>query len=170
MTVKPLVLVWRLVAVGVFVLLAAPLVWEKLTGDYFMTVTGSSMKPTYSIGDVLVVQKPTGNDLDRVGSPVVVSKKPGDRSQQYVHRIDQSTAGGAVLRGDNNPDVDPGTVKQDLVMGTPRIVLADALAASFRFTQSWGGRIVLAAAFIPAFLIPARGRSSKVLVSATTEK
>jgi signal peptidase I len=155
---KPLVLVWRTAAVVVLAVLALPLIWEKSTGDYYMTVTGSSMVPTYHRGDVLVVQKPTGDDLQTVGQPVIVSKKAGDRTQQYVHRVHELSASGAVLKGDGNEDVDPGFVTQDLVMGTPRVAMTDGLAAAYRFTQSWGGRIVIAILLLPAFIVPARRR------------
>lgn len=154
-----LVLAWRVVAVITLAALILPFGWQSISRDYFMTVTGSSMFPTYAVGDVISVQPPTGHDLDRVGNIVVASKARGDKHRQYVHRVDTVLDHGAVLKGDNNSGPDPSPVDQSLVMGTPRFVLSGLAAHAFRFLQSWGGRGVLLALTLPAFIIPMRPRT-----------
>jgi len=144
--------VWALL-VPVLVAFATPFVWQVATGDSFMVVNGVSMEPTYVVGDVLVVQDPTGHDLE-VGQPVVVEFVPGDRATQYVHRVHETTPEGATLKGDNNEIADPVTVTEEHVVGTPRAVLSGTVATAYLVSQSWGARVlvglvVLALAFAP---------------------
>ena len=139
---KALVLFSRCVAVLAILILAGPLVWEKVTGDYFMTVTGRSMEPTYRIGDVLAVQKPTGDELAKVGNIVVVAFTAGDKDTQYVHRVHEHTPKGTYLKGDGNATADPAPVTEDQIMGTPRFALQGGAATMFHFTQSLTGRII----------------------------
>jgi len=153
---KPVVYLIRVMAVLLIAGLAGPFVWEKVTGDYFMTVTGISMEPTYHVGDVLVVQKPTGHDLEVLGEPVVVAFTPGDRTTQYVHRIAELTPEGAVLKGDNNDVADPSPVTEDHVMGTPRAALTGTAAKAYHLTQSWLVRGVLAVIVLLALFLPVR--------------
>ncbi len=139
---KALVLLSRCVAVLAILILAGPLVWEKATGDYFMTVTGRSMEPTYQLGDVLAVQKPTGDELDTIGNIVVVAFTAGDKDTQYVHRVHELTPKGTYLKGDGNETTDPAPVTPDQVMGTPRFALQGFAATMFHFTQSPAGRVI----------------------------
>lgn len=139
---KALVIFSRCVAVLAIIVLAAPFVWGKLTGDYFMTVTGRSMEPTYHLGDVLAVQKPTGDELDKTGNIVVVAFTAGDKDTQYVHRVHEQTPKGTYLKGDGNATADPAPVTQDQVMGTPRFALQGFAASLFHLTQSLGGRLI----------------------------
>lgn len=153
---KITILVTRIVALLAVAVLAAPFVWEKVTGDYFMTVTGGSMRPTYQVGDVLVVQRPTGSDLSHPGQPVVVAFTPGDKGTQYVHRVHELVIDGAVLKGDNNDVADPTRVTEAHVMGTPRAALSGRLASTYHFTQSWVTRASVAAFLIAALFLPRR--------------
>lgn len=141
---KILIITARVISALVLLALAAPFVWEATTGDYFMTVTGKSMEPTYSVGDVLVVQKPEGNELEAPGTIVVVSFNPGDKEQQYVHRVLEATEDGAILKGDGNETADPNPVTAEQVMGTPRLVFSDGFGALYRATQHPLIRIPLA--------------------------
>jgi signal peptidase I len=146
--------------VPVLAVLAAPFVWQVTTGDTFMSVTGVSMEPTYRVGDVLVVQDPTGHDLEVVGQPVVVEFTPGDASTQYVHRVHEVTAEGVVLKGDNNEVADPVTVSEEHVVGTPRAVLAGDLGTLYRVSQSWGARGLVALLVIGLALLPTGPRET----------
>ncbi|MBT2495823.1 S26 family signal peptidase [Microbacterium sp. ISL-59] len=157
---KLLVLIWRSLAVIALILMILPFAWEKITGDYFMVVSGESMTPTYEIGDVLAVQKPTGDELTRDGLIVVVSMTPGNKDEQYVHRVLSHDATGATLKGDGNKSADPAPVTQDLVMGTPRFALQGGLSDAFRFVESWGGRILTGLFAVPAFLVTWRRRKT----------
>lgn len=147
--------------------ISAPFVWETVSGDYFMTVTGVSMRPTYDLGEVLVVQRPTGHDLETVGRSVVVAFTPGDRSSQYVHRVHKVVAGGAVLKGDNNDSVDPGIVTEEHVMGTPRAALTGAQATAFHLSQSWLTRAVVGAAFLASLVVRLPDRRATPSTSST---
>jgi signal peptidase len=130
-------------AVVLLAALALPFGWRLATGDTYLTVTGRSMEPTYRVGDVLVVQPATGSELEEVGT-VVVARLAG--SGTYVHRVVETTADGAWLQGDGNPERDPRPITQEAVVGTPRLVLSGPVAGAFDATQSPVGRIILAAA------------------------
>ncbi|WP_217134933.1 S24 family peptidase [Leucobacter chinensis] len=154
------------------VLLALPFLWATASGDYYMTVTGKSMKPTYEVGDVLVVQQAAGNELETVGQPVVVSFAAGDKSDQYVHRVHEITEDGAILKGDGNDTVDPLPVTQEQVLGTPRFVLAGELGTLFRLSELWAVRLIVGAVFLIALFVPSGGkkkRAEQQIEEATTE-
>lgn len=148
----------RIVAVIALLVLAAPFGWEKTTGDYLMTVTGESMRPTYEIGDVLVVQKPTGTELSTADQIVVVSFTPGNKAEQYVHRVHEITDRGTILKGDGNKVADPSPVQENQVMGTPRAVLSGPAAIVFHLTQNLFGRIALVALALPALFLTTRDK------------
>jgi signal peptidase len=152
----------RTLATGVLVVLAGPLVWSLATGQSFLRVTGSSMSPTYEVGDVLVVRPPAGDELTRVGQVVVVALAGTDGSggQRYVHRVDALTDDGAWLRGDGNDHRDPVPVRQDAVLGTPQAALPAAVSGVFTFSQSLLGRVTLGATALALLLVPARRRAT----------
>lgn len=156
--------------VPVLVVFAAPFVWQVTTGDTFMSVTGVSMEPTYRVGDVLVVQDPTGHDLAVVGQPVVVEFTPGDAGTQYVHRVHEITADGAVLKGDNNEVPDPVAVTEQDVVGTPRTVLAGDLGTLYRVSQSWGARGVVGLLVLGLALLPTGPRPAPSTDAAPTSR
>lgn len=140
--------------------LALPFLWTLASGDYFMTVTGESMKPTYQVGDVLVVQRPVGDELTHVGQPVVVSA-PGGSVDQYVHRVHELVDGGAILKGDGNEVQDPVPVTQEKVLGTPRYVLAGGIATLFHLSGLWAVRGIVGAVFLIALFIPTRSKRTR---------
>lgn len=151
----------RVLAVCLLVALAAPLAWKAVTGDFYLTVNGRSMMPTYQVGDVLVVQRPSGNELAVPGQIVVMTfdAERGDDGAMYVHRVLEPLGdAGAWLQGDGNDDRDPRPVQQDAVVGTPRLELHGTTARVFAFTQSLLGRVVLGAVALGLLLIPAPGR------------
>ncbi|SJN07958.1 Type I signal peptidase [Leucobacter sp. 7(1)] len=156
-----IILVLRLVASLALAVLAIPFAWGLVSGDYYMTVTGVSMKPTYEIGDVLVVQSPRGNELTQTGRPVIVSFTPGDREDQYVHRVHHLVEGGAVLKGDGNEISDPLPVAQDQVLGTPRVALQGNWALLFHLTESWIVRAGVGVVFLGALFLPSRRGSTR---------
>ena len=137
-------------------LLALPLLWRVATGDYYMTVTGESMRPTYDVGDVLVVQEPTGAELTTIGQIVVVTFTPGDRSSQYVHRVESVTPEGTRLKGDGNDTADPVLVDRSQLEGTPRYVLTGTSAAVFTSLQQPLIRFALGAIIVGWILVASR--------------
>lgn len=148
--VRPVVrIVCRALGALLVVALALPLGWRLVTGDTYLTVTSTSMVPTYEVGDVLVVQEPTGDDLSQVGQPVVVSFGDGDTTgvSSYIHRVVEVFPDGrATLRGDNNDSDDPNPVRQDQVIGTPRWHVGGTAATVFHASETLAGRVVLVAA------------------------
>lgn len=154
----------RVLAAVLLLVLAAPWAWRTATGDFYMTVQGRSMTPTYQVGDVLVVQEPDGDELTRAGQVVVAALgAPGaDGTRMYVHRVVEPLPdGGAWLQGDGNDARDPRPVTQDEVLGTPRLVLAGPVAAGFRASQTVAGRLVLGAVALTLLLLPLRGRAGE---------
>lgn len=155
------ILILRTIASLALAALAIPFLWTAVSGDYYMTVTGVSMRPTYEVGDVLVVRAPAGDELAKVGSPVIVSFVPGERTDQYVHRVHELVEGGAILKGDGNELVDPIAVSQDQVLGTPRLVLQGTWATLFRSSELWAVRLLVGAVFLIVLFIPSRGKRAK---------
>ncbi|MCS3442185.1 signal peptidase I [Microbacterium phyllosphaerae] len=155
------------VTVAAVLALAVPLAWRLISGDYYMTVTGESMVPTYQVGDVLVVQKPTDHDLTQVGNIVVVTFTPGDRDTQYVHRVHEITADGVVLKGDGNGTPDPNKVTTAQLEGTPRLALTGPAGTLFQISQQpvtriIVGVIVVGMIFVSAALRPTRDARRKL--------
>lgn len=160
----------RVVAALLLVALAGPLVWRVATGDFYLTVEGRSMTPTYQVGDVLVVQQPDGAELTRTGEIVVVAFSAGDAPAEdapvYVHRVVEPLDDGtAWLQGDGNEERDPRPVSQDAVRGTPRFALTGPMADAFQFTQSVVGRVVLGGAALLLLLLPLRRRADGAVVA-----
>lgn len=149
----------RVVAAVLLVVLAVPAAWALATGDFFMTVTGRSMAPTYEVGDVLVVRQPAGDELRTAGTVVVVAfDVAAEAPARYVHRVVEPTADGAWLQGDNNADRDPRPVRQEAVLGTPRLALHGRVATAFAATQTVAGRVVLAGLAALLLVVPVRPR------------
>lgn len=136
----------RVLGTLLLLVLALPLAWSLATGDTYLRVAGESMRPTYEVGDVLVVQRPAGDELTRVGEVVVVGFGAGGATgEPYVHRVDAITEDGAWLRGDGNDQRDPQPVRQDAVLGTPRFALTGWAGAAFTAAQSVPWRVALVA-------------------------
>lgn len=145
-------------AMFLLALLVLPFAWTAASGDRFVTVSSGSMAPTYQVGDVLSVEKPTGDELTRVGQIVVASLDLGSGQSQYVHRVDSLTEDGAWLRGDANSNRDPQPITQDQVLGTPRFALSGVAARTFTYLQSIEGRLTVSALALALFIIPAQRR------------
>lgn len=160
---RSFILTLRTLASLALVALAVPFLWATVSGDYYMTVTGVSMQPTYDVGDVLVVQAPTGNELRTPGHPVVVSFSAGDTSDQYVHRVETVTDDGAILKGDGNEVSDPLPVTSAQVLGTPRLALTGIWGTLFRVSELWAVRLIVGAVFLIALFLPSRrtGRAAQ---------
>ncbi|MFC4245364.1 S24 family peptidase [Gryllotalpicola reticulitermitis] len=154
----------QIIAALLLIVLAAPLGWRLVSGDYFMQVTGVSMTPTYRLGEVVDVQPALPSDLKRVGQVVIVML-PGDKTgaSRYMHRVQSVTERGTWLKGDNNLDTDPQPVSEGQLAGKPRFALHGLLGSMFLFTQSVTGRIVLAGGALALLLIaPVMARQPKI--------
>lgn len=156
---RSIILTLRTLSSIALVALAVPFLWATVSGDYYMTVTGVSMQPTYEVGDVLVVQAPKGDELQAPGKPVVVSFSAGDTSDQYVHRVETVTDDGAILKGDGNEVSDPLPVTQEQVLGTPRFALQGTWATLFRMSELWAVRLIVGAVFLIALFVPSKRKN-----------
>lgn len=78
----------------------------RVTGHVtpLLTVKSGSMEPILSIGDVILIEPVSRQDL-KVGD-VVVFYRPGT-DQLIVHRIVRKTELGVYTKGDANPGIDP---------------------------------------------------------------
>ena len=131
----------RCVAIAVVAaLLLVPVAMPRLTGHGLLVVDGGSMSPTYRVGDILVTDAPTGDDLHPGGVVVI-----GAGSRRYTHRVvgldDSGTR--ARLQGDANATPDPGWVSQDDVEAVPVARVHGATAWIVRILTGPPGRLVL---------------------------
>lgn len=135
------------VAVWIAVLVAAWLLWPSSLGGgtTMIIVSGNSMEPTYSSGDVVVA---------RAGSPavgdVVVYTPEGYGDAKIIHRIIGGDGeAGWELRGDNNSFTDPFTPTDDAVLGIATLHLPKAGVAASSIANPWvWGLMLLAAAVL----------------------
>lgn len=148
----------RSIAVLLLALLVLPFAWTTASGDRFVTVSSGSMAPTFQVGDVLSVQRPTGHELRHVGEIVVASLDLGSDRSEYVHRVEALTKDGAWLRGDANASRDPQPITQDQVVGTPRFALSGPTAGAFTYLQGIEGRLTVSALALVLFFIPVKRR------------
>lgn len=153
-------LVVRSAAVLILLVLVAPFGWRLASGDAFLQVRSGSMEPTYLVGDVISVRSAEGDELTRLGEPVVVTFA-GQEESQYVHRVVEVLEEGAWLQGDNNSRRDPQPVTQDRVVGTPRFVLGGVGADVFTWTQTLTGRAVLGGVALVLLFVPTQSRKDR---------
>jgi signal peptidase I len=140
------------------VILVAPLAVRLATGGFYMTVHGTSMMPTYHLGDVLLVD-PVGPDDVHVGD-IVVARFAGttDNSALYVHRVLEHKKNSWTLQGDNNKDADPVPITDTQIVGSPVFAMTSGLGQAFTFTQSIYGRIFVGALILLLLFWPSIGR------------
>lgn len=101
----------RWLAIGNFVVIILTIILVavfayRITGHVtpLLTVKSGSMEPILSVGDVIIIEPISRQDLE-VGD-VVVFYKPGT-DQLIVHRVIRKTEQGIYTRGDANPGIDP---------------------------------------------------------------
>ncbi|NMR20311.1 signal peptidase I [Cellulomonas fimi] len=129
-------------------LVAGWLLWpSSLGGCTTLTiVSGQSMEPTYSTGDLVV---------SRCGEPrvgdVMVYQPGSTGGARIIHRvIGGDEASGWELQGDNNDFVDPFTPRGEEVLGTARLHLPRVGIAAAALTSPvvWLSVIALAVALL----------------------
>jgi signal peptidase I len=123
----------------------------------YVTVTGTSMEPTLSDGDLVVLRE---RDTYGVGDVVAFRIRAGEpgAGSRVVHRIiGGSDAEGYVTRGDNRTSDDfwrptdtdilgelwlhgPGVGRYFPVLRTPVVIAALASALAVWLVLDWGGR------------------------------
>lgn len=135
--------------------LVAPLVVRLASGGFYMTVTGTSMKPTYEVGDVLLV-RPTVPASVHIGD-IVVARFAGSTGHKslYVHRVVARGDDSWTLRGDNNKQADPVPIRDDQIVGSPAFAMTHGFGEIFTFTQNIFGRIFIGTMFVLLISAPA---------------
>lgn len=144
---RAFLIVVRVVVWAVLIAISAPFFWQVASGGTALVVTGASMKPTYELGDVVLleqVQDPTAG-FWKVGDIVAVAfSASAPDENQYIHRVERVLDDGrAVLKGDGNPEEDVSPVTLDQVVGVPIAVLHQPVANIYLFSQSGIGRITI---------------------------
>jgi signal peptidase I len=90
---------------------------EALGGDtQFLLVQGTSMLGTIEPGSFVILKEKEKYEVDDiVGYSTAVDGPFSGRN--VVHRIMEEKRTGFILKGDNNPKIDPGIVREDQIFG-----------------------------------------------------
>lgn len=160
---------WIVVS-ALILLLAVPAAAVYLGHRTIVEVEGESMKPTYEVGDVVVIRPVQPADL--VVGAVVTAISP--QNTLYTHRIESIDANGAMqLKGDGNVSNDPGTVTASKIRGVVAHHFTQPYAGLLVQLQQWPLRICMLVVIIGLALMPL-GKShrtpSRASVSAKAEK
>ncbi len=123
------------------------LLWpSSLGGCTTLTiVSGESMEPTYSTGDLVV---------SRCGpvevGDIVVYNPPDVGGARVIHRIVGGDTGGWVLQGDNNSFLDPWEPEQDRILGSAVLHLPQVgkFAAILLSPWTWISLLIIALAVV----------------------
>lgn len=136
------VLVWT-----ALLAISLPFLWQLTSGGSTLVVNGTSMVPTYELGDVVFLDRvdDPGPEFWKAGEIVAVAfSESNPDTDQYIHRVESVLEDGrAVLKGDGNPKEDVSPVTLGQVVGVPIAVLHHPAADIYLFSQSWTGRITL---------------------------
>jgi signal peptidase len=136
--------------VGVVIMAAAALGWPVALGgaSSVVVVSGDSMQPTFSGGDLLYAR---AADRYRVGD-VVVFGLNGAASSLVVHRvIDIDEHGDFVTRGDNRSTADGFAVDAADVVGSVRF-RAPGVAGTLRLLSQPWTLAILCGAWVGAYV------------------
>lgn len=151
---KQLYLTTRIFAVLLALVLIVPLAIRLFTGGFYMTVQGTSMTPTYQLGDVLLV-RPTTPAAVRIGD-VVIARFAGTTGTEslYVHRVTAHAPNAWTLRGDHNKLADPVPITDAQLAGKPAFAMTHGLGEVFTFTQNVFGRVFIGCLILLATFWP----------------
>jgi signal peptidase I len=123
------------------------LLWpSSLGGCTTLTiVSGKSMEPTYSTGDLVV---------SRCGpvevGDVIVYNPPDVGGARVIHRIVDGDAGGWIVKGDNNSFLDPWQPTEDQILGSAVLHLPHVgkFAAILLSPLTWISLLIIALAVV----------------------
>lgn len=141
------VLRWTLVGV-ILAVLAAPVAGPLLTGTRWIVVTGGSMEPTLSVGDV-IISRDIGEGSLRVGDVVTIEDVDG----LYTHRVVEVGAETIRTQGDANDSPDAEPVPREAVLARMVGTLGQPWSSAVTSTRSPAARIALAGLLV-ALLAP----------------
>lgn len=121
-------------------MLAIPAAWVYLGHRTILEVEGESMKPTFQVGEVVVIRPPKPADL--VAGTVVTAESA--EKTLYTHRIEfVDPDGNMQLKGDGNVSDDPGVVTPSQIKGVVIHHIQQPWAALLIQLQQWPLRICM---------------------------
>ena len=90
--------------------------WPSFLGGdtEFTILSGKSMLPTIPSGSLAITKKAFDYE---VGEIVAFVQKEGGVTKVVVHRIIEKVENGFIIKGDNNPENDPGTIPPEKIIG-----------------------------------------------------
>jgi signal peptidase I len=106
-------------AVGcVLLVVAAVVLWPRQWGGAmtYVVTTGSSMEPRFSAGDVVMLR-----EAERYTVGDVAAYRSTELNTVVLHRITSEQGGRFTFQGDTNGFVDPDSVTEQQILGTPLV-------------------------------------------------
>ncbi len=106
-------------AVGcVLLVVVAVVLWPRQWGGAmtYVVTTGSSMHPRFSAGDVVMLREAEGYTVGDVAA-----YRSTELNSVVLHRIRSEQGGRYTFQGDTNDFVDPDTVTEQQILGTPLV-------------------------------------------------
>ena len=90
--------------------------WPSFLGGdtEFTILSGKSMLPTIPSGSLAITKKAFDYE---VGEIVAFEQREGGIKKVVVHRIIEKLENGFIIKGDNNPDNDPGIIPPEKIIG-----------------------------------------------------
>ena len=90
--------------------------WPSFLGGdtEFTILSGKSMLPTIPSGSLAITKKAFDYE---VGEIVAFVQKEGGVTKVVVHRIIEKIDNGFIIKGDNNPENDPGIISPEKIIG-----------------------------------------------------
>ncbi len=90
--------------------------WPSFLGGdtEFTILSGKSMLPTIPSGSLAITKKAFDYE---VGEIVAFVQKEGGVTKVVVHRIIEKVENGFIIKGDNNPENDPGIIPPEKIIG-----------------------------------------------------
>lgn len=146
---------WSMITLIVAVLVL-PVAVPPLTGTRWIVVTGGSMEPTLSIGDVLVTRPVDDATSLRVGDIVTIEDADG----LYTHGVVELGQETVRTQGDANETPDAEAVPRDAVVAQTVGHLASPWSRVVTSTRTLAARLLLAGLLV-ALVAPSWGRVSR---------
>jgi len=106
------------IVIGIAIIPIIIFLWPAALGGSaeFLLVQGNSMLGTIEPGSFVITKEKSNYEVDDIVS-YTTDKYSAFQGRTVVHRIIEETDRGFILKGDNNPRVDPGRVTPNMING-----------------------------------------------------